>query len=176
MLLDGETWQARFRDFTREAWRLETLPQYLMPQEAEELQAFRDGVRIDPQTVANEYTDRLRHQVTEGRVQGRVHIVTRPLSEYLLFEFSQYYAPHSLAGEQIRILDVTDRANPLEGVQDFWMFDRVEVVLMNYHPDGTQISREVHDGDVAAFVEYQRIAMAESVPFEKYVKDLDLRA
>ncbi|MEW1824973.1 DUF6879 family protein [Streptomyces sp. NPDC088196] len=174
MHLAGETWQSRFRDFTQEAWRLEAMPQYLMPQEAEELQAFRDGVRNDPHAVTNEYTERLRQQVTEGRTQGRVHIVTRPLSEYLLFEFSQYYAPHSLAGEQIRILDVTDRPNPLEGVQDFWMFDRTEVVLMNYHPDGRQISREVHDGDVAAFVEYQRIAVGESVPFEEYVKDLDL--
>lgn len=174
MLLDGESWQARFQGFTREAWRLETLPQYRMPQEVEELQAFREGVRIDPQTVANEYTDRLRRQVAEGRVQGRVHIVTRPLSEYLRFEFSQYYAPHALAGEKIRILDVTDQPNPLEGVQDFWMFDRAEVVLMNYHQDGRQISREVHEGDVDRFVEYQRIAVAESVPFEEYVKGLDI--
>ncbi|WP_411094117.1 DUF6879 family protein [Streptomyces sp. 021-3] len=174
MLLAGERWAARFEDFRTEAWRLETLPQYLMPQEAEELAAFSSGVRIDPGMVSNEYTDRLRRQVAEGRLQGRVHVVTRPLSEYLLFEFSQYYAPHALAGEQIRVLDVTDRPNPLEGAQDFWMFDRSEVVLMNYHPDGRQISREVYEGDVAPFLEYQRIAVRESVPFEEYVKGLDL--
>lgn len=79
-----------------------------------------------------------------------------------------------MAGEQIRILDVTDRPNPIEGAQDFWMFDRSEVVLMNYHPDGRQISREVYAGDVAPIVEYQRIAVIESVPFEEYVKGLDL--
>ncbi|MEU3600498.1 DUF6879 family protein [Streptomyces sp. NPDC006798] len=174
MLLAGEEWAARFEDYRQEAWRLETLPQYLMPQEAEELRAFRDGARIDPATVRNEYTDRLRRQAAEGRVQGRVHIVTRPLSEYLRFEFSQYYRPHLLAGERIRILDVTDRANPLEGVQDFWMFDQSEVVLMNYEPDGKQINREVFEGDVTPFIDYQRIAVAESVPFEEYVKGLDL--
>ncbi|WP_052851301.1 DUF6879 family protein [Streptomyces avicenniae] len=174
MFLAGEEWAARFEQFGHEAWRLETLPQYLMPQEEKELAEFRAGVRIDPRMVSNDYTDRLRRQVTEGRSQGRVHIVTRPLSEYLRFEFSQYYAPHLLAGEQIRILDVTDRENPLEGVQDFWMFDRREVVLMNYHPDGRQINREVHEGDVAAFIEYQRIAVAASVPFEEYAKDLDI--
>lgn len=54
------------------------------------------------------------------------------------------------------------------------MFDRSEVVLMNYHPDGRQISREVYEGDVAPFLEYQRIAVRESVPFEEYVKGLDL--
>ncbi|MEV8015081.1 DUF6879 family protein [Streptomyces sp. NPDC086554] len=174
MLLAGEEWAARFEGFRREAWRLESLPQYLMPQEADELSAFKAGSRTDPHTVQNEYTDRLRRQAAEGRTQGRVHIVTRPLSDYLRFEFSQYYAPHSLAGERIRILDVTDRTNPLEGVQDFWMFDHSEVVLMNYHPDGRQISRKVHDGDAAPFIEYQRIAVAESVPFEEYVKGIDL--
>lgn len=174
MFLVGEDWAAKFEGYKREAWRLETLPQYLMPQEKEELQAFRQGARIDPHGVSNEYTDRLRRQVGEGRVQGRVHIVSRPLSEYLRFEFSQYYAPHALAGEQIRILDVTDRPNPLEGVQDFWMFDRAEVVLMNYEADGRQINREVFEGDVEPFIDHQRIALAESVPFEEYLKDIDL--
>ncbi|GLU45886.1 DUF6879 family protein [Nocardiopsis ansamitocini] len=174
MLLAGEEWAARFEGFQREAWRLETLPQYLMPQEAEEFEAFRDGARIDPASVSNEYTDRLRRQVTQGRSQGRVHVLTRPLSDYLRFEFHHYYKAHSLAGERIRILDVTDRPNPLEGVQDFWMFDRFEVVLMNYHSDGRQIGREVFHGDVAPFLDYQRIAVDESVSFEEYVKGLGL--
>lgn len=173
MLLTGDDWAARFERFRYEAWRLETLPQYLMPQEAEDFAAFSSGARIDPRTVSNEYTDRLRRQVAEGRSQGRVHIVTRPLSEYLRFEFCQYYLPHSLAGERIRILDVTDRDNPLAGVQDFWIFDNAEVVLMNYHPDGRQVSREIYEGDVAKFSEYRRIAIEESVPFEEYVKGLD---
>ncbi|MFB8208300.1 DUF6879 family protein [Streptomyces sp. NPDC056010] len=174
MFLAGEDWAARFQGFRREAWRLETLPQYLMPQEREEFAAFEAGARVDPRTVANEYTDRLRRQFAEGRSQGRVHIVARPLSAYLRFEFSQYYAPHALAGEEIRILDVTDRANPLAGVQDFWIFDRSEVVLMNYDPDGRQISREVHEGETALFVEHQRVALAESVPFAEYVRGLDM--
>ncbi|MFJ8490646.1 DUF6879 family protein [Streptomyces sp. NPDC094038] len=174
MFLAGEVWAARFEGFQREAWRLETLPQYLMSQEEEEFRAFKAGARIDPHTVSNEYTDRLRRQAAEGRTQGRVHIVTRPLTDYLQFEFAQYYAPHALAGERIRILDVTDRDNPLPGVQDFWMFDRAEVVLMNYHPDGRQINREVYGGETARFVEYQRIAVAESVPLEEYVKGLDV--
>ncbi|MEU9419555.1 DUF6879 family protein [Streptomyces sp. NPDC048272] len=173
MLLDGDAWRSRFERFTVEAWRLETLPQYLVPQEEEELQAFRSGVRIDPHAYSNEYTDDLKRLCREGKSKGRVHIVTRPLSEYLRYEF-MYYLPHAWAGEQIRILDVTDRANPLEGVQDFWMFDRAEVVLMNYHPDGRQISREVYEGDVARHIEYQRIAIAESVPFEEYVKGIDV--
>ncbi|MFJ2175547.1 DUF6879 family protein [Streptomyces sp. NPDC087851] len=173
MLLDGEAWQARFRDFRTEAWRLETLPAYNVPQEAEEIQSFLAGERIDPHTYSNEYTEDLKRVRREGKIKGRVHIVTRPLSAYLRYEF-MYYRPHVWAGEDIRIMDVTDRINPLADCQDFWMFDRTEVVLMNYEPDGTQISREVHGGDATPYIEYQRIALAESVPFEEYVKGLDV--
>ncbi|GHH13101.1 DUF6879 family protein [Streptomyces rubradiris] len=172
MLLDGEEWAARFRSFQREAWRLETLPEYRVPQEAEEIKAYLAGERIDPHAYSNEYTDDLKQLRREGKSKGRVHIVTRPLSDYLRFEF-MYYQPHAWAGDDIRIMDVTGRPNPLQGVQDFWMFDQSEVVLMNYEPDGTQISREVFEGDVTPFLEYQRIALAESVPFEEYVKGLD---
>lgn len=172
MLLDGEAWQAKFRDFHSEAWRLETLPVYNVPQEAEEIQRFRAGERIDPRTHSNDYTEDLKRVRREGKNKGRVHIVTRPLSEYLRYEF-MYYLPHAWAGEDIRIMDVTDRPNPLSEVQDFWMFDRAQVVLMHYEADGTQISREIYEGDVEPYVEYQRIALAESVPFEEYVKGLD---
>jgi hypothetical protein len=88
-------------------------------------------------------------------------VVAQPLSDYLRFEFSRYYSPHVLAGEDIRILDVTDRENPLSGVRDLWLFDRSTVVLMNYEEDGAQINRELYAGDPAPFVEYQRIAVAE---------------
>ncbi|WNE97105.1 hypothetical protein PS467_18095 [Streptomyces luomodiensis] len=173
MLLEGEAWQAKFRDFRSEAWRLETLPAYKVPQEEEEIRAYLAGERIDPHAHSNEYTEDLKRVRREGKSKGRVHIVTRPLSTYLRYEF-MYYRPHVWAGEDIRIMDVTDRENPLAGVQDFWIFDKREVVLMHYQADGTQISREVHEGDVTPYLEYQRIALAESVPFEEYVKGLDV--
>lgn len=104
----------------------------------------------------------------EGKSKGRVHIITHPLTDYLRFEF-MYYDVHVRAGDDVRILDVTDRVNPLAGVQDFWLFDRSDVVLMNYAADGRQISRERYDGDPSPYIEYQRIALAESVPFREYV-------
>ncbi|MBH1936046.1 hypothetical protein I5Q34_17515 [Streptomyces sp. AV19] len=174
MLLDGELWEAKFLNFRAEAWRLETLQVYNVPQEEEEIRQFLAGERIDPHAYSNEYTDDLKRVRREGKSKGRVHIVTRPLSQYLWFEF-MYYQPHAWAGEDIRIMDVTDRHNPLDGVQDFWMFDRSEVVLMHYEPDGTQVGREVYEGDPEPYREYQRTALAESLPFEEYVKGLDVR-
>ncbi|WP_256103820.1 DUF6879 family protein [Streptomyces sp. ODS05-4] len=173
MFLDGPEWAARFQTFRSEAWRLETLPEYRVPQEVDEIVAFRSGERIDSRSYSSRYTDELKRQRREGKSKGRVHVLARPLSDYLHFEF-MYYGVHAAAGDQIRIMDVTDRPNPLAEVQDFWMFDRAEVVLMHYEPDGKQISREVLEGDVARFREYQQIALDESVPFEEYVREMDL--
>ncbi|WP_372411891.1 DUF6879 family protein [Streptomyces luteireticuli] len=142
-----------------------------VPQEEEEFRRFLAGERLDPHAYSNEYTDDLKRVRREGKAKGRVHIVTRPLSDYLRYEF-MCYEPHAWAGDDIRIMDVTGRDNPLAGVQDFWMFDRSEVVLMHYESDGTQINREVYEGNPEPFREYQRIALAESVPFEEYVKGL----
>ncbi|MFD4315178.1 DUF6879 family protein [Streptomyces sp. NPDC058548] len=164
MLLDGEAWASRFETFRAEAWRLETLPQYLVPQEAEEFAAFRAGARF-PGPYEDSWTAMVR-----SRNVGRVHVLTRPLSDYLRFEFERYYRHQAPAGEDIRILDVTDGPNPLPDVQDFWMFDRSTVVLMHYEADGRQISRELYEGDPAPFVAYQRIAVAASVPFMEYVR------
>ncbi|WP_031516671.1 DUF6879 family protein [Streptomyces sp. NRRL F-5123] len=168
MLLDGESWRSMVRDFTSEAWRLETLPFYRVPSEDGDLRDFLTGHRIDPLTYSSPYTDGLARVRAAGKTKGRVHVVTRPLTNYLRFEF-MYYEAHSRAGDDIRILDVTDRENPLDGVQDFWIFDGQHVVLMNYAADGTQIDRELIDADPEPYLEYQRIAVAESVPFQEYV-------
>ncbi|MFJ7626556.1 DUF6879 family protein [Streptomyces sp. NPDC097595] len=168
MLLDGEDWTAKVQGFKQEAWRLETLPWYQVPGEDGDIQDFLAGRRIDPRNYCSGYTEGLQKIRAEGRRKGRVHIVRQPLTDYLRFEF-MYYEAHSQAGDDIRILDVTDRPDPLEGVQDFWLFDRSEVVLMNYADDGTQISRELYEGDPAPYIEYQRIALAESVAFREYV-------
>ncbi|MCX4688211.1 hypothetical protein OG401_28615 [Kitasatospora purpeofusca] len=169
MLLAGDAWIQCFDSMQSEAWRLETLPAYTMPQEAEKLARFLAG-ESSPEDYKSGWMDEVEQWTAEGKRVGRVHIVTRPLSDYLRFEFEYYYRHHVRAGEDIRILDVTDRENPLPAAQDFWMFDQSRIVLMNYRTDGTQISRELFSGDPLPFVEYQRVAIAESVPFLEYIR------
>ncbi|MFJ9948820.1 DUF6879 family protein [Kitasatospora sp. NPDC091207] len=170
MFLDGEEWQNVLHGFERSAFRLETLPAYKVAGEAEEIEDFLNGNRIDQDTYTSGWTDRLRGHATAGRTVQRVHIVTRPLSDYLRYEF-MYYEPHAKAGEDIRIVDLTDRPNPGLPDQDFWVFDDSTVVLMNYEPDGTQINRVLAEGNTAQYQEWQRLAVAESVPFADYVKE-----
>ena len=104
-----------------------------------------------------------------GRSIGRVHVVRRPLSEYLRFEFDWYYQPHVRAGEDIRILDLTDEPDPGLPDHDFWLFDEQQVVRMLYRPDGTQISRElVEHPDIAAYLKWRDRACAAAVPVQEY--------
>lgn len=169
MLLDGLEWQEFLHTFEREAFRLETLPVYRMPQEEETLRRFLAG---EPLRTADKkgWLDRVSGHVAAGRTVSRVHVLTRPLSDYLRYEF-EHYRINITAGEDIRILDVTGSTNPGLPEQDFWMFDESRVVLMNYDADGNQINRELISGDPEPYVRWKHLAMKESVPFLDYVND-----
>ncbi|MHA4813208.1 DUF6879 family protein [Streptomyces aculeolatus] len=170
MLLDGEDWRRVFDSFRGEAWRFEAQPTYTMPREAESVARFLRGEPKPPDHNAR-WHERVRGYVAAKRWIGRVRVVRRPLTEYQRYQFAWGIPGNIAAGEDIRVLDVTDSdyGLPLTG-QDWWMFDRSRVVHLNFRPDGTQISRELYEGDPGQHVEWQRVAMSHAVPFEEYVK------
>jgi hypothetical protein len=169
MFLANEEWLRFFASFDRSAWRLELWPIYTVPQEQDAIARFRAGERLPP-SHRSAWMDRVAGYVETGRTIGRVHVVRRPLSEYLKFEFEWYYRHHVKVGEGIRILDVTDQ--PANGLpdHDFWMFDDKHVVKMLYRPDGSQTGRDlIEQPDIASYVRYRDIAEARSVPFPQYL-------
>ena len=168
MRLDGEDWQRFFDSFARSAWRLELYPVYAMPQEAENISRWRAGERL-PEDHWSPWMERVAGYRASGRSIGRVHVVRRPLSEYLRFEFDWYYQPHVRAGEDIRILDLTDEPDPGLPDHDFWLFDEQQVVQMLYRPDGTQIGRElVEHPDIEAYLKWRDMACTAAVPVQEY--------
>lgn len=171
MRLDGDEWRPFFDSFQSSAFRLETLPQYLVPGEAEEFRAFLNGEKPPLSELEdNQWTRRVRAHTAAGKVMQRVHVVQQPLSDYLRFEFEAAYVFNVRAGEDIRILDVSETVNPGLPDMDFWMFDDAHVVHMRYKPDGTQIDRILlEDEDPAPYVRYKEMALAASEPFNEYV-------
>ncbi|MFJ3903023.1 DUF6879 family protein [Streptomyces sp. NPDC090025] len=171
MLLDGDEWRRTFDAYERVAWRFEAQPTYSMPKEAENVARFLRG---EPKPVGHNerWHERVRGFVTTGRTIGRVRIVRQPLTDYQRYQFAWGIPGNIQAGEDIRVLDVThdDYGLPLSGT-DWWMFDDTGVVHLNFRSDGTQINRELVTGDVAPYLEWQRIALAHAVPFSEYVKD-----
>lgn len=172
MRLEGEDWQRFFDSFSSSAWRLELHPVYTVPQEAENISRWRAGERL-PEDHWSPWMERVAGYSASGRRISRVHVVRRPLSEYLRFEFDWYYRPHVRAGEDIRILDLTAEPDPGLSDEDFWLFDDRQVVLMMYRPDGTQIGRElVEHPDLGAYVEWRDMACAAAVPVLEYLAGL----
>ena len=134
MRLDGEAWRTFFDSFQREAFRLETLPAYSMASEQAEYDTFlATGELHIPED--DSWLVRVRRFRRTGRWIGRVHIITRPLTDYLRYEFAVYR--HTVqAGEDVQILDLTDQPNPGLPSQDFWLFDEETLVLSVFSADG----------------------------------------
>jgi hypothetical protein len=170
--LDGEQWRSFFDAFKRTAFRLETYPAYGVTTEREEYEHFLFSGRLsipddDP------WLRRVRRFRATGRWVGRVHTITRPLTDYLRYEFEVYR--HSVtAGEDIRILDLTGQPDSGLPAQDFWLFDDTSVVRMDYDDEGTQLGRELlEDTDPAPYVRWQQVALARALPYAEYVTLLE---
>lgn len=110
--------------------------------------------------------------MASGRTIGRVRVVRQPLTDYQRYQFAWGIPGNIAAGEDIRVLDVSqdDYGLPLPGT-DWWMFDESRIVHLNFRADGMQINRELFAGDTSPYLEWKRIALAHSVPFAAYVKD-----
>jgi hypothetical protein len=167
VLLDGDEWKVYFRDFKSSAFRLEVHQVYTMPNEQSGIALFLAG-KDKPADHNARWHETIRANIAAGKTMRRAKIVRRPLTDYLRYQFAWTLDDNVAAGEDYRIIDVTDRSVGLPD-QDFWMFDEEIVVDMNYRPDGTQASRElVESPDLKQYIRWRDIALKESVPFSEY--------
>jgi hypothetical protein len=173
--LAGDQWRTFFDTFQHTAFRLETRPVYDVASEQDEYKQFLSSGSL---SIPNDdpWLTRVRHFRATGRWIGRVHVLRRPLTDYLRYEFA-VYRHTATAGEDIGILDITSQPNPGLPDQDFWLLDSTSVVRMDYDGQGRQLGRELlEDTDPAPYAEWQRIALAHAQPFTEYVKLLGQRA
>ena len=168
MRLEGEAWSRYFRDFTRSAFRLELLPVYTMPGEADELRRFEAGEKPPPDYHYG-WLDTVPAARRAGKTISRVRVVRRPLTTYIRYEFEWGFVYNVKAGEDIRVLDLTDQSGPDLPDHDFWLFDETIVVKLLYRPDGTQIGRElVQTPDLDAYRGWRDATWQAAVPFRDY--------
>src|SRR5580698_3089264 len=118
--LEGEAWSRYFQDFAASAFRLELRQVYTMPDEEEDLLAFQEGL-LPPPGYHYGWLDTVAEAKRQGKTMRRVRIVTRPLSFYTQWEFAWGFAWNVKAGEDIRILDVTEQAASEMPDHDFWL-------------------------------------------------------
>ncbi|MGW5334002.1 DUF6879 family protein [Streptomyces bauhiniae] len=157
-----------FNAFEHEAFRLETLDDYSKSGSVDAYQAFLAG-ESQPDGYNAGWVERLRSYTEEGKRVYRVHILSRPLTDYLRFELGWGYQKNMTGGEEFFILDVTEKPNPLENVPDFWLFDSEAVAVMSYDGSGKYLGSEVHPvGRAEQFKRYRDSALAHAEPFAEW--------
>jgi len=164
--ISGEEFEALFAEFRREAFRLETLADYTGSSSAEMIRAFLAG-EPQPADYNQEWADEVRANKDAGKRMYRVHILSRPLTPYLRFELGWGYVKNAAAGEEFFVLDTTEKANPLEGVPDFWAFDEAIVVTMSYGAGGA-FEGARREASPDKWLEYRDIALSHAEPFAEW--------
>jgi len=152
----------------RSAFRLETLPQYLVPQEAEEFAAWRAGKPLpprDPETVP--WMAKVKARAARGFRRYRVHILDHPLSDYSRFELYGYRENQAI-GEEINIADRHRHAGLQDLHEDFWLMDDEVAVRMVYDEEGHFLHPEPID-DVAPYLHVRDVAMRCAEPLDDYL-------
>lgn len=168
MISSSSSLAERFNTFEREAFRLEILDEYNIPSSADNLRAFLAG-EPQPAEYNAGWVETVRAATQRGKRMYRVHIVSRPLTDYLRYELGWGYVRNMTGGEEFFILDVTEQPNPLEGVPEFWMFDETSPVVMNYDESGAFIGPEFLSADRAAeFIGHRDTALAHAEPFPEW--------
>lgn len=166
MDISRDDFEKLFSNFRREAFRLETLDDYSGSSNPEMIRAFLAG-ETQPDDYNQGWADEVRGNIDAGKRMYRVHILSRPMTDYLRFELGWGYRKNAEAGEEFFILDTTDQPNPLENVPDFWMFDESSVVAMNYGEDGKVVSLESHS-ESEEWVALRDLALSRAVPFAEW--------
>lgn len=155
--------------FRAEAFRLETLNNYGVSRLEGHFRAFLNGEPQPEEFKNSPWVSTIHRAVQSDKRMYRVHILSRPLTDYLRYELGWGYHRNMAAGEEFFILDTTERPNPLEGVGDFWLYDEVIVEAMNYDASGKYLGTETLPQERASeFIEYRNIAMRHAVPFSEW--------
>ena len=167
MSLDEDEAIALFEKCRRSAFRLETLQVYTIPSERATFEKFLAGEQM-PDGFNAGWNSLVRTWVAAGKTIQRAKIVRRPLTDYTRYLLSWGVPRNSAAGEDYRILDLTDRSADLPG-QDFWLFDDETVMLLDFRSDGTLRGRELADpADLDQYRHWRDRALAEAVPWSEY--------
>lgn len=153
-----------FSSFERSAFRLECLPSYDVTEDAE-AEAYRLWLeREEYPHIGRDWLKTVTAAKARGARMQRVRVVQEPLSEYQRFQFSWGYVANEQAGEEIRILD---HRPPGMLHEDYWLFDDVTAVVLEYDEEG-RFLRPVVAEDCEPYRACRDLVSVSAVPFEQY--------
>jgi hypothetical protein len=159
-----------FDTFEREVFRLETLQVYTVDHEAEALAAFMAGQPAPPLPEPYlAWRRRMAEQTLAGKRWYRVHIVDRPLTDYVRWEFLAYL-DSAKVGQETYIADRDTHPDLAKLTEDFWLFDDETVVRMRYDDEGRPlVHTRAAAEDLDEYLHRRDVAMQHAIPLDDYL-------
>jgi hypothetical protein len=154
-------------------FRLETLPRYTVPEEAEEFSAWRRGERRLATVDESDWLRHLRATTLGGARWWRVRVLDYPLTEYSEYELAGYQG-NAAAGEQIYVADRDWSSELADLREDFWLLDDEVVVRMIYDEDGRFVRPE-RASDSARYRAMRSVAVRHAAPLARFLAEHEPR-
>lgn len=168
-MLDEAALGALLDTAEHDLFRLETLDRYEVRTDGSDYDRYLRGEPGPDMDRKRPWMDRLAADAARGLRNYRVHVLRSPLSPYLRYECEWGYAYNATVGEEIRILDLSERPEPTGLMhEDFWLMDDTTVVRMVYRA-GKFIGAEVLPPvDLGRYRAARDAAWQGAVPFKEY--------
>lgn len=142
--LSNDQFWAHLAAFTRSAFRLELQPRYVVDYERDLYNAYLAGTArpATDSAALRAWLDRVRHQVSEGKVIERVRVVDEPPTDYQ--RWMKYMDRWNReAGETILYLTRAHARHvgllPDAGPGDWWLLDDERLITMDYDAEGRRV-------------------------------------
>jgi hypothetical protein len=148
--------------------RMQTLDFYDVPSDGEDYRRYLDGAPAPAATGKQGWLNRLRSDTAAGRLRRNVHIVRGPLTPYLRYQFEWCYVPNTAAGQDIRVLDMTQNpaVTSMLKVGDLVVVEGHHVARLHYDANGGyQGAIAVGDDAAVGFIALAEVAWSLSIPF-----------
>ena len=152
---------------TRSAFRLELLDSYEVNDDGDDFARYLRGEPDPTPERKQPWLARLRREHQAGILNQRVHVLSTPLTDYLRYECEWGYQPNAAAGEDIRIVDLTEQAPPDDIVDhDFWLIDDRHAIRMHYDDRGRFLGAEsAAEGQLPRYQRAREAALIAAEPF-----------
>jgi hypothetical protein len=163
-------------EFRRSAFRLELLDKYVAANEAEPFRRFLNGEPHNP-AWREPWAQFVRESVRDGKRMARVHVVREPLSDYLKFELTRAYPANVTAGEDVRILEISQYPELSPPSRDFWLFDERNAAVMDYDQDGNFLGADATSDPalVGYYLHVRDLTVNLSVPLADYLASTEMK-
>ncbi|WP_156935240.1 DUF6879 family protein [Pseudonocardia spinosispora] len=151
-----------------DAFRLETLPQYLVPQEETDFAAWRRGDRVRAHPDRDAWLGEMRDVISAGRRFWRVRILDYPLVEYSEFELFGYQDTAAV-GQEVFVANRAWNTDLADLHEDFWLYDSATAVSMVYDDEGHFLYPELRE-NVRPYLEIRDRAVRHAVTLTDYLR------